>query len=189
MPEPITPEQLLFGRELVSLNVIPSLQPDYDEVYSPSELKDEYAKLRNAFKRLNEVYHEQFLQQLMVQSLDKRDRYKPVHNKVISPGDVCLLVESQTKRSNYPMAVVREVNINSLGEVTSAVLVKGKNRERVFRHATTLIPLLTAIPANYSFDETPDVSQVNEVSARPSTRNAALKAKNKITHQFDSGLV
>ena len=40
------------------------------------------------------------------------------------------------------MAIVREVKININDEVTDAVLMKGKNREIVKRHATSLIPIL-----------------------------------------------
>lgn len=41
------------------------------------------------------------------------------------------------------MAVVKEIKININDEVTDAVLLKGKNREVVKRHVTSLIPILT----------------------------------------------
>ena len=40
------------------------------------------------------------------------------------------------------MAIVKQVNFNDIGEVTSAIVLKGRTRGRIFRHASSLIPLL-----------------------------------------------
>ena len=128
----------------------------------------------------------------MIQSTDKLNRYKPVNNKIISPGDICLLVEPQTKRSNYPLAKVELTNTNSLGEVTSAILLKGKTGERVFRHTNSLIPLITCIPQNKiapdGDTEKPQIPKPS-TSGRPSTRAAASAARRKLMQQIDEGLI
>ena len=41
------------------------------------------------------------------------------------------------------MAIVTEVEENSLGEVVSATLLKGGTKELTRRHVTSLIPILT----------------------------------------------
>ena len=56
---------------------------------------------------------------------------------------MALLKEDMTKRSNFPMARVVDVQVNNLGEVTGASLLKGSSGEIVKRHSSTLIPLLT----------------------------------------------
>ena len=53
MPEPITPEMLLYGRELISLNVIPGLQADSQDYPlanegSPSAIRKQLDSLRAA---------------------------------------------------------------------------------------------------------------------------------------------
>ena len=90
------------------------------------------------------TYHSEFLTTLVNQAVDKKDRYLPVYHKLIKPGDVVLLVETHQKRYHYPMARVCEVETNSLGEVTSAYVFKGATREKVYRHVTSLILLLSS---------------------------------------------
>ena len=58
-------------------------------------------------------------------------------------GDVVLLKEENSKAVNYPMGIVRRVECNSLGEVTGAIVHKGKTKEEVKRHVSALIPLLS----------------------------------------------
>ena len=98
--------------------------------------------IRAANERLVDVYFREFLTQLISQSVDQKDRYKQVSHKSLSVGDIVLLVEPNTKRSNFPMAIVKQVNFNDIGEVTSTIVLKGRTRERVFRQASSLIPLL-----------------------------------------------
>ena len=79
----------------------------------------------------------------MKQVVNDKNRYKPVTHKKLQLGDIVLIKEENCKPINYPMAVVKEVKININDEVTDAVLLKGKNREVVKRHVTSLIPILT----------------------------------------------
>ncbi|XP_068218540.1 uncharacterized protein [Palaemon carinicauda] len=100
IPEPITPEQLVKGYELTSMNLLPELQgiPDEDPDWQPC--------------------------------------------RGIKIGDIVLLKEVHTKPNNYPMGLVKELQYNSIGEVTGASIQKGSTREVVKRHITTLVPFL-----------------------------------------------
>ena len=55
-----------------------------------------------------------------------------------------LIREPLTKLSRLPMALVKDITENSLGDVTSALLFKGDSRETISRHVSFLIPLLSA---------------------------------------------
>ena len=147
--DPITPEILIRGFEIPSLNIIPKLQPipDDDFDWNKNEdhtklIKQEYGKLIEARKRLYKIYYGEFLSTLISQATDRKDRYRPVNHEKLGPGDIVLLKEPLCKPSSYPMAIVKDVNINSLGEVTGVTVFKGKTRESVKRHVSSVIPLL-----------------------------------------------
>ena len=148
VPEPITPEKLIRGYDTHSLNLIPSLQgipedPDWQESFSStSHIKDEFEKLRKVRQNLIDNYHSEFLGTLVSQAIDRQDRYRPVQQHNIKVGDIVLLKEVNLKPSSYPMAIVKELEINSNGEVTGVTLLKGKTKETVKRHISTLIPYL-----------------------------------------------
>ena len=120
----------------------------------------------------------------MGHSLAKKDRYKPLLDKPVKPGDVVLLIDKSLKRYHYPMGRVVDVEINSLGEVTSAWVIKGDTREKVYRHVTSLILL---IPCEMTETEDEPIGNAEptgttEPTVRPSTsRRAAIacRAKNK----------
>ena len=147
VPEPITPEILIHGYELVSVNVIPKLHIDSNPEWHPGalleELRNNYQQLQKVRDHLITIYQEEFLTNLMEQATDRKDRYKSVSHKSIKPGDIVLLKESFTKPNDYPLGIVRNVEVNCLGEVTGATIFKGKTRELVKRHASVIIPLLT----------------------------------------------
>ncbi|XP_068215919.1 uncharacterized protein [Palaemon carinicauda] len=95
--KPITPECLLKGYDLVSVNIIPELQnsssDDTNWVPGSSaidDVKDNYYKLRQARNKLVEAYHSEFLATLINQAVDKRDRYRPVNHKTLAVGDIFL---------------------------------------------------------------------------------------------------
>ena len=148
MPAPITPEILLKGYELVSLNVIPDLTPlDSDPSWDPAlsstdHIRDSYAKLRKARHQLIEIYNSEFLAQLIRQATDSTSRYKPISYKSLQAGDIVLLKEPFQKPANYPMGIVKKLQLNSSNEVTGATILKG-NKETVDRHASSIIPLLS----------------------------------------------
>jgi len=183
-PEPISPEMLLFGRELLSSNLIPDLQPDgvNDPSFEPiKNIRQNYNRLKIVNEKLVELYHSEFITNLISQATDRRDRYKPVRHEKLQVGDIVLLVEPHTKQSNYPMGIVRKVNVNSIDEVTSAVVFKGGTREEVFRHATSLILLMRSESdkSNESNAVTRSVPSIPD--QRRSRRKAANRAREKIS--------
>ena len=148
LPEPITPERLIHGHDLISVNLIPSLQMvDDDSILDPdydiNSVRSIDRKLKKVRSQLFKVYHAEFLPQLVYQATDDQKRYTPVSHTKLEVGDIVLIKEDMTKRSNFPMARVVDVQVNNLGEVTGASLVKGSSGEIVKRHSCTLIPLLT----------------------------------------------
>lgn len=195
VPDPITPEQLMYGRDLISLNVIPHIQPDFedDDLLNPQQLpqivRDESFKLRKSLAKLSHLYHSEFLVQLLSQAVDVKDRYKPVVHKVLSPGDLVLLVEPNTKRSNYPMGVVKHVTFNSLGETTSAMVLKADTKRIVFRHSSSLILLLKRDEDVCSNNESDNRLPLDESLPLRTKREAAVKANGKITDQLASDQV
>jgi len=138
---------LIYSRSLVSLDVIPNFSNDDngDPIFDPNnpDISINFDKMQKCNSKLTELYHHEFLLELMSQSVSKRDKYRPVRHKLLSVGDIVLLVEPHLKQYNYPMGIIKSVNINTLGEVTSATVFKGKTRETVFRHSTSLILLLS----------------------------------------------
>ena len=184
LPSVITPEILIRGYDTISINVIPQLQPILDD-YDPSmdenvTVRTEYERLSKVRERLVEVYHSEFLTNLIYQAIDKKDRYKPVLHKAIKPGDIVLLVDKFLKRYYYPMGKVIDVDENSLGEVTAAHVLKGDTREKVYRHVTSLILLLpsefSAVEPTVQVEPTP-TQQVRSPSVRLAARNC--KDRNK----------
>ena len=148
-PEPITPEMLIRGYEQVSLNLIPELQevPENDPLWKANDrpstaIKDEYLKLRKVRHNLIEAYQNEFLKTLVAQAVDRKDRYYPVCHQQLSIGDIVLIKEPNTKTINFPLGIIKEIEVNDLGETTGAVILKGKTQELVKRHVTTLIPYL-----------------------------------------------
>ena len=120
--------------------------------------------------------------------------YKPVNHKRLSVGDVVLLKEPNTKPSNYLMGIVKSVVINDLDEVTGAAILKGRSREIVKRHVTSLIPLLSSDQPDQSASDQVDqiISRGNfdhtgQVPGRSTTkRKAALVSAEKTKHILSS---
>ena len=180
VPEPITPEHLTRGYELTSLNLIPDLQavpidPDWLSKQNPSSIRDEYSKLRKVREELLDRYQEEFLATLIAQAVDRKDRYLPVTHKGLFKGDVVLLKEVNVKPNYYPLGIVKEITHNDNGEVTGALVMKGKSRELVKRHSSSIIPLLRNDNVNTS---TPQ-QIVDPNSNRPPSRRAALDSRER----------
>ena len=148
IPDPITPENLIHGYDLISVNIIPELHGGVDPDWSPKNyshaiFKQDYNQLQKVRDKLVKLYQEEFIANLIHQAVDVTDRYKPVTHNIISPGDIVLIKENFTKPNDYPMGIVKETVTNTLGEVTGATILKGKTREMVKRHSSVIIPLLT----------------------------------------------
>ena len=180
VPEPITPELMVKGYDLTSLNLIPELQgmpdldPDWQADLNPSQhIRDEYSKLRRVRNSLIERYHSEFLGTLISQSVDRKDRYRPVSQQSIKVGDLVLLKEVHTKPNNYPMGLVKDTEVNSNDEVTGAIILKGRTKEIVKRHITTLIPLLECDTEKSDDLVTPEVGMKENTTFSPRVRRMA----------------
>ena len=54
-------------------------------------------------------------------------------------NDIVLIKEPHTKKNNYPLARVLELQTNDLQEVTGATIRKGSTKETIRRHVNSLI--------------------------------------------------
>jgi len=193
LPQVISPEMLIRGYETPGINVVPGMQvltdDDPSDSYTdlPPVAVDRFSKLNRVKSRLLEIYHGEFIGTLIAQAIDKPDRYRSVPHKSLSVGDLVLLIEKNSKRYLYPMGRVLDVEINDLGEVTAAHVMKGATREKVYRHATSLIPLLSA-PVEGEIAEENEVPDSPDVRKRP-LRSHARKARDKIEKLSRANLV
>ena len=175
IPQTITPEQLIHGHKLNSVNIIPSLHPTFqsdfqnDPEFDPLNfIRKLEIKLSKVRKNLNEVYHDEFIYHLLDQSIDKDDRYKKLRHVPLQPGDIVLIKEEYLKPNKYEMARVKSVIFNDLGESTNVVLIKG-NRKIVKYHVSSIIPLLRS-------------SEYTDVSFPTETEPADLVSANAKCH-------
>ena len=79
----------------------------------------------------------------MQQAVNAKSRYKPVTHHRLQKGNIVMVKEECCKPINYPMAIVKDTKVNNLGEVTEVKLLKGRSREVIRRHVTSLIPILS----------------------------------------------
>ena len=195
-PQPITPELILKGYDLNSVNIIPELQevdsdPDWVKENPSHIVVDNYEKLRQVRGRLKQLYEGEFLNTLIKQATDKRNRYQPVKHEIIKRGDIVMIKEPMSKPQYYPMGIVRDVQINESGEVTGATVMKGCSRELTKRHASSLIPILSPNLSNDMVNshngEQGDGNQ--EVPKVRSQRAAAQKSRREIAELTSQNLV
>ena len=188
IPDPITPEILLRGYELLSVNLIPDLQncpePDPDWIYPnpTSKIKSNFSKLGKIRDNLLKIYHNEFLVTLVNQAIDDKSRYTPVNHLELGIGDLVLMKEPNLKPHQYPLARVRKVFKNVLDEVTHVELLKGKTAEVIKRHSSVLIPYLKCqLPENDSIlPEPKNLSDSNSSHSNRPVRKAAIQARQKI---------
>ena len=110
IPNPITPEKLIHGYDLVSVNIIPELQPDPDpdpewmtSKGPVDQIKESYQKLKIVRSNLIKTYNSEFLYNLIKQAVNDKNRYQPIDHKPLQKGDIVLLKEENCKMHNYPM--------------------------------------------------------------------------------------
>jgi len=185
-PDVITPEMMVYGYELLSLNVIPELstEPEPDPEWQDSNpirsIRNNYSQLRSVRNRLLELYHSEYLSTLLRQATNVPGRYLPVKHDLIKKGDIVLIKDPLLKPSGYPMAVVVDTTVNSLGEVTAAQLKKGDTGETVKRHSSCIVPLLS-VDEEYDVHDAV-VPEVTAIARSRVKRKAAEKceARNKL---------
>ncbi|XP_068237328.1 uncharacterized protein [Palaemon carinicauda] len=180
IPEIITPEMLIHGRELVSINIIPQLQgpTDADPEFNADQIPSSLLKLQNVRHNLIKIYNEEFVGNLIYQAVNNKDRYKPVQHKELKVGDIVLLKEPLAEPCNYPMGRIKEIVKNINNEVTAVKVFKGKTGEILKRHSSSIIPLLS-VPSDDEKQGVPDTKNVHIVSSRPK-RKAAIQGAAKI---------
>lgn len=89
LPTVLTPELLTKGRELVALNVVPELQPEFagEEDWSPNDSPDklwqQMKQLRSIRGRLGVIYHDQFRENLIDMATNVGGRYSPVKHSFV----------------------------------------------------------------------------------------------------------
>ena len=104
---------------------------------------DMFEKIRKVRANMIQNYNGEFLKTLSDQATNTDGRFKPVTHKKLNVGDIVLLKESLSKPASYPMAVVREIKSNDLGEVVEVVVKKGSTGELLRRHVSVVVPYLT----------------------------------------------
>ena len=116
MPFPITPEILMKGHELLSVNVIPHIRdtpddndPDWETFNNPGSIKNGYERLNKCREVLLKLYRCEFTSNLMAQSTNVRGRYKPVSHENLKCGDLVLLKEPLLKQTDYPRAIITDL--------------------------------------------------------------------------------
>ncbi|XP_066966550.1 uncharacterized protein [Macrobrachium rosenbergii] len=194
LPQPITPELLLKGYDLNSLNIIPELQevdpdPDWFKDDPSRVILDNYGKLRRVRERLKQLYESEFLNTLIKQATNKKNRFQPVKHTILKKGDIVMIKEPMSKPQYYPMGIVKDVQINESGEVTGATVMKGCSREVTKRHASNLIPILSPILSEES--ETPhnNLQSKDDIPIVRSQRAAALESRKRTTDLIFQDLV
>ena len=193
IPSAITPEILVKGYELNSLDVIPA--SENDQTWLPvedldSHIKENFRALTKARKKLAEIYEHEFLAGIMRNSTCDPQKYLPVKHNALAPGDIVLLKDINVKPSNYNMAVVDRTIVNEIGEVTAVHAYKGKTREKIFRHVTSLIPLFRP-QGDIEFrsdGQANSESIAAEATGRP-CRRAAADSRVKTLGMMKQGLV
>ena len=195
MPEVITPEQLIYGRTLTSMNIIPEMYPaeitNFEKM--DSDHPTAFDKLNKARNRLIKIYHDEFIQTLLDQATNQTRRYQPKKHHKLCTGDIVLLKEPLLKPNRYPLGRVTEVFENELEEVTQIKVLKGDTGQILKRHVTSIIPVLTKHLQNTSethnpVEENPSSPSTN-VQNRKSQRLAAVKGRKKTQDMIDEGLV
>ena len=179
LPEILTPELLIRGYELTSLNIVPELQSTpVGEDFFPSEpTHRDFEQLAKVRSKLIELYHGEFLQTLLDQATDRKNRYRPVTHQCVKPGDIVLIKEDNTKMNNYPMGRIKETFLNDIGETTHATVLKGRTKQICKLHVTQLIPYLTV---NTDTSPTHKLSPSDSQATMPRPiRKAAIASRRK----------
>ena len=105
----------------------------------------------------------------MEQAIDRDKRYVPVQHKHLKVGDIVLCKEENSKRSNYPLGIIVKIFENSLGEITQAMVKKGRTGQINKLHVSQLIHLLE------NNLNSPDISPKNNVPIITRPKRKAAK--------------
>lgn len=190
VPVPITPELLVHGYKLPTVNCIPALHVDDADVdYSDHAgvIKGNFDHLRKIRENLLAVYEREFLGGLFDGAVDQNDRYITKHHANVEKGDLVLLKEKFIKSKDYAIGIVTDTITNVLGETTGISVRKGVSREIVKRHVNSVVPLLQLKGSNVATESNAGEESVkkkeNIQNATRPKRKSAEKAKDLIKQQ------
>ena len=178
IPIAITPEMILHGYELVSINVIPDLEAKCDEWKPPGSPKSMFETLSKIRSAMAKIYSDEFIPNLIKHATDIPGRFRLKYHHKLEIGDIVLVKDQFVKRGNMPMARVKKIFTNDIDEVTHAIIIKG-NREEMTRHVNCLIPLLEIDSLNSNndtFDDNKSDSKPQCRMSRPSRKTAVTSA-------------
>ena len=195
LPFSITPEILIKGYTIPSLNILPSATSEQldDPDWSPakcSALFDSFRHLNSVRNNIASLYDDLFILDLKKKATDSPDRFKRRNQFHLKVDDVVSIRSSMIKPFHYPVGTVTSIERNSLDEI-NAVLVRKPNGEVVRRHPQDIKPLLSV-----SDDQSENSTVVESVDRVPDDlirKNPIRKAKTdcmkNTRHLADSHLV
>ena len=177
-PFVITPELLLRGYEVPSLNILPGFSdPEETENldWSPNSSKvfKDFKLLNVTKSKIFNIYEQEFLRNLEAQATTLPNRYKKHGQYEVRVGDLVAIETNLVKPYHYPLGIVTDLELNDLQEV-NAVTVRKANNERIRRHPSDIILLLhsTEMDGVTPMSEHPPDNDIEqEPLARP-TRSA-----------------
>ena len=91
------------------------------------------------------------------------------------------------KPNSYPLCIIKQIITNDNNEVTGAIVLKGKTRELVKRHSSTIIPLLELNdnePSDDITDANEDSGNDSECIPKKTARKAAIISQQKTRDLF-----
>ncbi|XP_066983793.1 uncharacterized protein [Macrobrachium rosenbergii] len=200
VPVPLTPEMVIKGYDVPCVSIIPQLNStefeeswDYtDEILGDNQklLLSKYNKLKKVRHNLEKLYREEFVANLLHQSIDRKGRYSKKGHTLLKVGDLVCIKSNFSKPFDYPLGVVLKVEVNDLNEVTAAYVRKA-NGEVVRRHVDNLIYLTETFDGpseSQSKESVPTEPQVHKTSGN---REAArlCQERNKALLEAEENVV
>ena len=165
----LTPEMLLKGYDVPSMLVIPHLYTEdceefIDKSYSVKcdTMFDYFYKLKGVRSRFKTIYYDEFLQNMRELSLNRPGKYYNRNHRKLLIGDLVVIKQKFTKPYLCPVAIVDDVEVNSIGEVTSVSLRKG-NGEIVRRHVSDIVFLESCKNSEQGSISCEDVASVAKI--------------------------
>ena len=180
MPYALTPEVLIKGYQVPSLNILPL--SSNDDLHDPDWTSSGTSKLYDSFRQLSavrnkiaDIYSDCFSLDLEKKATNIPNRFKKQSLVDLKVNDVVKIKTRLLKPFNYPMGIVTSIERNSLDEI-NAVSVRKSNGEVLRRHPSDIIILLSApdVEQTIANDNTLDQAKDNTPSVR---KNPQRKAK------------
>jgi len=162
--QPITPNKLVFGRNLTVLTTPSEQQLRASDI----EFKDEWIIRKNILVNFWQKWTRQYLQQLSI-----RQKWEKKENVTLNVDDIVLLRDETMAASSWNIGRVVELHYDNDKNLTKAK-VQLNTKNKVWRHLRQLALLESAasfgIPQTSS-DEEPEAPEVPDT--RPKTRQAS----------------